>query len=162
MYSPKRKKGNIAEEVTVSYLKNNGFTIKDQNYLKKWGEIDIVAEKYGKVHFIEVKSSTWGKNDGFWETEEKIDWKIELFSTKGGQAREIWEHVLSSNVSIDPVWNMTKKKKLRISRVIRTYLADRYREIEPDFQIDLVSVLLDFYRKTAYIKQIENILLEEV
>ena len=62
---------------------------------------------------------------------------------------------------------MTKKKKIRFSRIIRTYLADKYSETGsnfeksmPDFQIDLFSVLLDFYQKVAYINRIEDILLE--
>ena len=56
MYSQKRQKGNTAEEIVVLYLKNTGFQILDQNYLRKWGEIDIVAEKEGILRFIEVKS----------------------------------------------------------------------------------------------------------
>ena len=56
MYSQKRQKGNTAEEIVVLYLKNTGFQILDQNYLRKWGEIDIVAKKLRKIHFIEVKT----------------------------------------------------------------------------------------------------------
>ena len=34
----------------------HGFSISDRNYTKKWGEIDVVAEKSNKIYFIEVKS----------------------------------------------------------------------------------------------------------
>ncbi len=56
MPSPKRKIGDIGEEVAVKYLETKGFRILERNYLRKWGEIDIVAEKGDLLSFIEVKS----------------------------------------------------------------------------------------------------------
>ncbi len=56
MYSAKRQFGNIGENVACAFLEKHGFTILERNYLRKWGEIDIVAEKTGIIHFIEVKS----------------------------------------------------------------------------------------------------------
>ena len=53
-----RERGNDGEEVACNYLENLGFTVIERNYLKKWGEIDIIATKSGKLHFIEVKSVT--------------------------------------------------------------------------------------------------------
>ena len=52
----KRKKGNIGEDIAVKFLKDKGFIITDRNYLKKWGELDIVAKRQGLIHFFEVKS----------------------------------------------------------------------------------------------------------
>ena len=54
----KRKKGALGEDVAVTFLVNKGFTIVERNYLKKWGEIDIVAQRQSKLHFFEVKSVT--------------------------------------------------------------------------------------------------------
>ncbi len=147
MYSTKRKKGNIAEEIAVSHLKNTGFHILDQNYLKKWGEIDIVAQKSKKIYFIEVKSSVLRNFEGLMGTNDKESWEICV--SRG-----------TDDSIFNPVWNMTNKKKMRFLRIIRTYLAEKYGETMPDFQIDLLSVLLDFYKKIAYINRIENILLE--
>lgn len=48
--------GDLGEEVACTWLKKRGYLIIEQNYLKKWGEIDIVAAKDKIVHFIEVKS----------------------------------------------------------------------------------------------------------
>ncbi len=45
------------------WLQKNGFTILDQNYHGPYGEIDIVAQKNGILHFVEVKtrlSDTYG------------------------------------------------------------------------------------------------------
>jgi len=54
-----RSKGNIGEILAVRYLKKNGFSILERNFSPKTnfqgGEIDIIAEKGGMTHFIEVK-----------------------------------------------------------------------------------------------------------
>ena len=207
MYSLKRQKGNIAEEIVVSRVKREGFNIICQNYLKKWGEIDIVAEKSRKIHFIEVKSVSretkldlakescfmgdiegkiWticdflciprGKPRGYQVEEKIIPSVVEglpsypaacrrvvdsgPFSARGGSTSGMTCE--TDKNSFNPVWNMTNKKKLRFSKVIRTYLADTYREVFPEFQIDLFAVSLDFYKKIAYISKVENILLEEI
>jgi len=53
-----RKKGTQNEEIAISFLKESGFEIIEQNYYaKKLGEIDIIAVYSGVWHFIEVKSS---------------------------------------------------------------------------------------------------------
>ena len=54
--SEKQKIGEIGENIAVKFLMKHGFAVLDRNYTKKWGEIDIVAEKEGRLYFIEVKS----------------------------------------------------------------------------------------------------------
>ncbi len=51
-----RKFGDIGENVACAYLARHGYRVLERNYLRKWGEIDIVAVKDGVVHFVEVKS----------------------------------------------------------------------------------------------------------
>ncbi len=51
-----REVGDIGEDVACTWLKRRGFLIIERNYLKKWGELDIVAAKDKILHFIEVKS----------------------------------------------------------------------------------------------------------
>jgi putative endonuclease len=51
-----RHKGKIGENIAAIYLERQGFKVVDRNYQKKWGEIDIIAEAQGSVHFFEVKS----------------------------------------------------------------------------------------------------------
>lgn len=48
--------GVLGEDIACRYLESRGFTIKTRNYRKKWGEIDIVAQKDFITYFIEVKS----------------------------------------------------------------------------------------------------------
>ena len=54
----KQKTGNLGEELTASFLEGKGYKIIERNYRKKWGEIDIVAELDGVLHFVEVKALT--------------------------------------------------------------------------------------------------------
>ena len=54
----RRERGEYGENYAVSYLQAKGFRIVERNfYAGKLGEIDIIAEKGGVLHFVEVKSS---------------------------------------------------------------------------------------------------------
>lgn len=66
------KEGKLAEEQAVSHLLALGYTILTCNFHSKFGEIDIVAQKEGVIHFCEVKFSQ--KYDPLWRiTPSKID-----------------------------------------------------------------------------------------
>lgn len=106
------------------FLEKRGYKIIERNYLKKWGEIDIVAENKDGLHFIEVKSLTWDPG---------------------------------SQVQYDPVDNVRLWKKQRMTRAIRTYLLERKIPDVTDFQIDIAAVFLDFLRKKARIRMLENV-----
>jgi len=54
----KRKKGDAGEEVACKYLENKGYIVKERNYWKPWGEIDIVAQRGNILKFVEVKTVT--------------------------------------------------------------------------------------------------------
>lgn len=53
--SSNREKGNIGEEKALDFLVNNGYSIIERNYQKRYGEIDIIAKKGTYIYFIEVK-----------------------------------------------------------------------------------------------------------
>ncbi len=54
--SQSQKIGKLGEDIAEKYLRSKGFLIIERNYTKKWGEIDLVAKKLKKLHFIEVKT----------------------------------------------------------------------------------------------------------
>jgi len=51
-------KGNNGENVAASYLLQNGYGILERNWRFKHWEIDIIAFRDNKLHFIEVKTRT--------------------------------------------------------------------------------------------------------
>lgn len=50
--------GNRGESLVVRHLEDNGFVVRERNYAKRGGEIDIIAEKDHVRAFVEVKTRT--------------------------------------------------------------------------------------------------------
>jgi len=75
MVTPKRKLGDLGEQIVVDYLKKQDYQILERNYQKPWGEIDIIVQdnkdKDKNVIFIEVKTRTISKGQSL-EPEESV------------------------------------------------------------------------------------------
>ncbi len=56
--STKQKVGIFGQMLARGYLLKHGFEILTENYHTSRGEIDIVARKQEKLHFVEVKART--------------------------------------------------------------------------------------------------------
>ena len=52
----KNKTGVWGEVYAARYLRKNGYEILDSNYVCRFGELDIVAQKDGVVCMVEVKT----------------------------------------------------------------------------------------------------------
>lgn len=52
----KRRLGEIGENMAADLLRSKGYDILRRNYRCKSGEIDIIAERYGELCFVEVKT----------------------------------------------------------------------------------------------------------
>lgn len=52
--------GQRGEELAISYLRKNGFLIASRNWRAGRYEIDVVAQKMGITHLIEVKTRKAG------------------------------------------------------------------------------------------------------
>ncbi len=48
--------GNQGEEHVALYLMQQGFVIRERNYKKFYGEIDLIAQKNSLLIFVEVKT----------------------------------------------------------------------------------------------------------
>ena len=82
--SMSRTKGKEAEDKACVFLRENGFEIIERNFFARYGEIDIIAQKNGILHFIEVKSASVGAKSGFEPIYNITPSKIEkLISTIG-------------------------------------------------------------------------------
>ncbi len=53
----KSELGKLGEDLACKYLKKKGYKIIERNYLKPWGELDVVATSPEKILvFVEVKT----------------------------------------------------------------------------------------------------------
>ena len=109
--SKSQKTGEVAEHIAVRYLEGKGFSIIERNYTKKCGEIDVVAKKADKIHFVEVKSKT-------------VDFSI---------------HVNSIDV-YRPEDGMHRWKIERLTRTIQTYLYENRESENWQFDLITVYV----------------------
>lgn len=50
--------GQLGEDLAQKYLINKGFLIILKNFRVRAGEIDLICQKAGRIHFIEVKTRT--------------------------------------------------------------------------------------------------------
>jgi putative endonuclease len=64
--------GNTGEALAAVYLTQNGYKMLHQNWRHSHWEVDIIAEKDGILHFVEVKTRRTRK---FGNPEENVDRK---------------------------------------------------------------------------------------
>ena len=131
--SKSQKIGELGEEVACEYLMKHGFAVLERNYTKKWGEIDIIAQKGEKRYFIEVKSTSVSSLDYINNNESEYNIKR-------------------------PEENMHPWKLKRLRRVVETYLIHK-RLGYIDWQFDLLVVYLDMDKRQARVKVVENVIL---
>jgi len=129
--SETQKTGETGENIAVKFLMKHGFRILDRNYTKKWGEIDVVAEKDSKLYFIEVKSVS-----------------CETLNNVNHETLDQYH----------PEDNMHPWKLKRLSRTIQTYLLSKNLD-EKEWQVDLLVVFLDLKDKKAKVKVVSDIIL---
>jgi putative endonuclease len=123
--------GKLGEDIACKYLKNKGYSIIDRNYLKKCGELDIVAKNKDTIHFIEVKSVS----------------------------REINKNIVSSETGYRPEDNLHPWKLERLSKTIQIYLLENNVSDETDWQFDVITVYIDENKRISKVFILENVIL---
>jgi len=127
----KRRLGNIGENCAAEFLVRRGYEILDRNYLRKWGELDIVARRGEILHFVEVKSVS----------RRTSDWRV----THGTSAYR-------------PEENVHPQKLKRLSRAIQTYILEK-RLDHMDWQLDIMTAYVDEEARKARVEILENIII---
>lgn len=126
--------GAIGEALIVKHLKGKGFVHIESNYLKKYGELDIIMENNGITHFIEVKTVSHEMSRSSTGTYKFIR-QLDAFT---------------------PEENVSPRKMHKISRMIRVYI-EEHRISEGEWQFDVGVVYLDIKNQKAVIKLIKDI-----
>lgn len=124
----KREVGIAGEKAAGLFLVKRGFKIIETNYRKRWGEIDIIAEKDGRVRFVEVKTLS----------------------------REIGKVEVSREMSHQPEDMVNKGKLRKVARTASLYMESKRDKRE--YQIDVVAVFVDMDRRIARCRLIEQAL----
>jgi putative endonuclease len=125
-----KETGNLGEGLACRYLERKGFYIIERNYWKKWGEIDIIAQKDGKTRFIEVKSVS----------------------------RENIKDISVKQDAYRPEDNMHPWKLQRLARTIQSYLAEKSVSDET-WQFDVITIYIDRKNLVSRVNMLENVIL---
>lgn len=147
----RKKIGNVGESLACLYLKKKGFKIVKKNYLKKWGEIDVVATKDAVWHFVEVKTVTSSYTYPSYKTEDgHSKASKDRHETESGVTQE-------TNNTFRAEDNLHPWKMKRVVRATETYLMENGLD-EVNWQIDAITIILDIKNRKARIKILENVL----
>lgn len=139
--SEKQKIGKLGEEIAKKYLIKHGYKILEENYTKKYGEIDLISQKDNKIHFIEVKS-------------------VVSYETSKNVTRGTYKDVPHETQNIyDPIQNVHPIKIKRLSRVIQVYLLSKNVSYETHWQFDIIQVKINQKDKIGTVKHIKDIVI---
>ncbi len=130
--SQTQKFGRLGEQIAFDYLKNKGFTVIEQNYTKKIGELDIIASKNSIIHFVEVKIL--------------VKDKIEYVSCETDQ-------------KYSPFENVTRSKLRKFSRTCEWYIQERHVSHETKWQIDVIAVTVTRETRSAKVEVMWNVII---
>lgn len=123
--------GQLGEDIVARYLQNRKFHVIERNYRKKWGELDIVAQKDDVLHFVEVKAGLWSREE--WPREGE-----ELYR---------------------PEDHMHANKCARMGRIVQTYIAEKKVPVESEWTVDLAVVLVHETTHKARVRWLWNMVL---
>jgi len=124
--------GKLGEEIACKFLLSKGYSIIERNFLRKYGELDIIAQKRGILTFIEVKTVSCENLDNVnRETSDKYR----------------------------PEDNVHPNKIKRLKRVIQVYLSKPGFSRETEWEFGIISVVLSRNSPSAKVKYIKDIIL---
>ncbi len=126
--SNKKEIGRLGEDIACKFLERKGFKIMQRNYLKPWGEIDIIAEKGQIVRFVEVKAVS----------------------------REILPDISRENSDYRPEEQVHPEKLRKVARTAEMYMNSQNDGRE--YQIDVVGVFIDVHNRKARCRLYEQVL----
>ena len=141
----RRKKmiGALGEALVVKHLKSKGFQHIQSNYLKKQGELDLIMEFEGFIHFFEVKTVSRENQLGNLPADPEV-------------IRETVNRETDRGGGYMPEENVSGSKLRKIARMILIYLSDK-RMSHRNWKFHIAVVFLDQKSKKACIKFIKDV-----
>lgn len=122
--------GKIGESIAKTFLVKHGFTVLETNYPTRYGELDIIAKKDNKFHFVEVKSV-----------------KVRDFKDL-------------KSLRIRPEDNLTKDKWLKCRISAETYIRHKNVPHVTLWQLDLACVYINTETREGKVVLMENVHLD--
>lgn len=125
--------GELGEKIAKDYLINKGFDILARNWIqkmgsgRKFGEIDIIAEKDDVIRFVEVKTIKQPRNMPF-----------------------------SFNMGITPEQRVNYKKQRKLRALAQIWLNQSKEFAGAEFQIDIISIIINLDARKAKILYFQN------
>lgn len=119
MLTKKRIFGDLGEKIVKKYLEKHGYKILDQNYSKRWGEIDLIAKSpENELIFIEVKTRETNNIPSVFLPEDSVNFSKQQKIIKTAQTF-LYENKYSDDIPwrIDVIAieidNITRKATIR-------------------------------------------------
>ncbi len=119
--------GKIGEGLARTFLMKQGFIILETNFRILQGELDIVAKKDNKIHFVEVKTV---------------------------KVRDLAE---IESLRIRPEDNVTDGKYSKLLVTIDSYLRSRGVPHETRYQLDLACIYINLETREGRVRLMQNI-----
>ena len=95
-----KESGDRGEDIATQFLVNNGFTIIERNFRKRFAEIDIIARKGDELVFCEVKRSNYS---GESHPELRVDYKKQIKLARGASAYLAEHEIQFDSVRFDVI-----------------------------------------------------------
>lgn len=91
--------GNKGENIAANYLLQHGYIIVSRNWRHKHWEVDIIASRQNKLHFVEVKTRT---SERFGKPEESIG-RDKMKNLKNAAEEYLYQHPEWKYIQFDVV-----------------------------------------------------------
>src|SRR3989338_7417634 len=127
--------GQWGEELAAKFLEKKGYQIIERNFRRKWGEIDIVA-------FIPNVPRGTERLKSFFRGQDSTSFP------QGGKVVFVEVKTLQTE-AFRPEENVTPGKQKRLIRTCELYLSSKGIDLDTEWQIDVIAILLDRYRGKA-------------
>ena len=136
----KQTTGEIGEDIAAKFLVKHDFEVIERNYWKKFGEIDIICKKEGKIHFVEVKT---------------VSRETSVKPLNGETHTEFVSRETKDEYRAED--NIHSAKLKRIGRTIEDYLSQK--KIAEDWEFHAITVVLDESKRIARVRFLRDIVI---